>query len=99
MDDYTLGVLTNMGLFSFVALSAYVLLVAGEMSFGQQAFDVDVPVQRPVGCNHERLGLGDRIERILVADDRQIVRKPGGGRIVHVDSRSLPDEPAAQFNR
>jgi branched-chain amino acid transport system permease protein len=38
MDDYTLGVLTNMGLFSFVALSAYVLLVAGEMSFGQQAF-------------------------------------------------------------
>jgi branched-chain amino acid transport system permease protein len=38
MDDYTLGVLTNIGLFSFVALSAYLLLVAGEMSFGQQAF-------------------------------------------------------------
>ncbi len=38
MDEYTLGVLTNMGLFSFLALSAYLLLVAGEMSFGQQAF-------------------------------------------------------------
>jgi len=38
MDDYAIGVLTNIGLFSFVALSAYVLLVAGEMSFGQQAF-------------------------------------------------------------
>lgn len=38
MDAYTVGVLTNIGLFSFLALSAYVLLVAGEMSFGQQAF-------------------------------------------------------------
>lgn len=38
MDDYAIGVLTNIGLFSFVALSAYLLLVAGEMSFGQQAF-------------------------------------------------------------
>ena len=38
MDDYTIGVLTNIGLFSFVALSAYLLLVTGEMSFGQQAF-------------------------------------------------------------
>jgi branched-chain amino acid transport system permease protein len=38
MDDYTIGVLTNVGLFSFVALSAYLLLIAGEMSFGQQAF-------------------------------------------------------------
>jgi len=38
MDDYALGVLTNVGLFSFVALSAYLLLLAGEMSFGQQAF-------------------------------------------------------------
>ena len=37
MDDYTIGVLTNIALFSFVALSAYLLLVAGEMSFGQQA--------------------------------------------------------------
>ena len=33
-----MGVLTNIGLFSFIALSAYLLLVAGEMSFGQQAF-------------------------------------------------------------
>ncbi|HEX5612706.1 MAG TPA: branched-chain amino acid ABC transporter permease [Burkholderiales bacterium] len=38
MDDYTIGVLTNIGLFSFLALSAYLLLIAGEMSFGQQAF-------------------------------------------------------------
>ncbi|TAN54397.1 MAG: branched-chain amino acid ABC transporter permease, partial [Betaproteobacteria bacterium] len=38
MDDFTLGLLTNIGLFSFLALSAYLLLLAGEMSFGQQAF-------------------------------------------------------------
>jgi branched-chain amino acid transport system permease protein len=38
MDDYTIGVLTNVGLFSFLALSAYLLLIVGEMSFGQQAF-------------------------------------------------------------
>jgi branched-chain amino acid transport system permease protein len=38
MDDYSIGVLTNIGLFAFIALSAYLLLVAGEMSFGQQAF-------------------------------------------------------------
>lgn len=38
MDEYALGVLTNIGLFSFLALSAYLLLVAGELSFGQQAF-------------------------------------------------------------
>ena len=38
MDDYAIGVLTNIGLLSFLALSAYLLLVAGELSFGQQAF-------------------------------------------------------------
>jgi branched-chain amino acid transport system permease protein len=38
MDDYAIGVLTNIGLVSFLALSAYLLLIAGEMSFGQQAF-------------------------------------------------------------
>ncbi len=38
MDEYALGVLTNIGLVSFVALSAYLLLIAGELSFGQQAF-------------------------------------------------------------
>jgi len=37
MDDYAVGVLTNIALFSFLALSAYLLLVGGEMSFGQQA--------------------------------------------------------------
>ena len=38
MDDYSIGVLTNIGLFAFVALSAYLLLMAGELSFGQQGF-------------------------------------------------------------
>jgi branched-chain amino acid transport system permease protein len=38
MDDYAIGVLTNIGLISFLALSAYLLLISGEMSFGQQAF-------------------------------------------------------------
>ncbi len=38
MDDYTIGVLTNIGLISFIALSAYLLLISGEMSFCQQAF-------------------------------------------------------------
>ena len=38
VDDYAIGVLTNVGLFAFIALSAYLLLLAGEMSFGQQAF-------------------------------------------------------------
>ena len=36
MDEYAIGVLTNIGLLSFVAASAYLLLVAGELSFGQQ---------------------------------------------------------------
>jgi branched-chain amino acid transport system permease protein len=38
MDEYAIGVLTNVGLLSFVATSAYLLLIAGELSFGQQAF-------------------------------------------------------------
>jgi branched-chain amino acid transport system permease protein len=38
MDEYTIGVLTNIALFSFVALSAYLVLIAGELSFGQQGF-------------------------------------------------------------
>jgi len=38
MDEYAVGVLTNIALFSFLALSAYLLLISGEMSFGQQAF-------------------------------------------------------------
>ena len=38
MDDFLVGVLANIGIISFVALSAYVLLLAGEVSFGQQAF-------------------------------------------------------------
>jgi branched-chain amino acid transport system permease protein len=38
MDDYLIGVLSNIGVISFVALSAYLLLLAGQISFGQQAF-------------------------------------------------------------
>ena len=38
MDDFLIGLLSNIGIVSFVALSAYVLLLAGEVSFGQQAF-------------------------------------------------------------
>jgi branched-chain amino acid transport system permease protein len=38
MDDFLIGVLSNIGIISFVALSAYVLLLAGEVSFGQQAY-------------------------------------------------------------
>ena len=38
MDDYLVSVLSNIGIISFVALSAYLLLLTGEVSFGQQAF-------------------------------------------------------------
>ena len=38
MDDYVVTVLSNIGMISFLALSAYLLLVTGEISFGQQAY-------------------------------------------------------------
>jgi branched-chain amino acid transport system permease protein len=38
MDDHLISVLSNTGVISFVALSAYLLLLTGEISFGQQAF-------------------------------------------------------------
>jgi len=38
MDDYLVGVLSNIGVISFIALSAYLLLLIGAISFGQQAF-------------------------------------------------------------
>jgi branched-chain amino acid transport system permease protein len=38
MDDYLVSVLSNIGVVSFLALSAYLLLLTGEISFGQQAF-------------------------------------------------------------
>jgi branched-chain amino acid transport system permease protein len=38
MDDHLIGVVSNMGVISFLALSAYLLLLTGEISFGQQAF-------------------------------------------------------------
>ncbi len=38
MDDHLVGILANIGVISFIALSAYLLLLTGEISFGQQAF-------------------------------------------------------------
>lgn len=38
MSEYTISVASNMGMIAFVALSAYVILVSGEISFGQQAY-------------------------------------------------------------
>lgn len=36
--DYLITVVANVGMVSFVALSAYILLLAGQISFGQQAY-------------------------------------------------------------
>ena len=38
MDGYVITILSNIGMISFIALSAYLLLVTGEISFGQQAY-------------------------------------------------------------
>jgi len=38
MDGYLIAVLSNIGVSSFIALSAYLLLLTGGISFGQQAF-------------------------------------------------------------
>src|SRR5207245_10090650 len=38
MDDHLTGILSNIGVISSIALSAYLLLLTGEISFGQQAF-------------------------------------------------------------
>lgn len=38
MDAFTVGVVSNIGMMSLLALSAYLLLLVGEVSFGQQAF-------------------------------------------------------------
>lgn len=40
MSDYTLSLLVRIGIEAFVALSAYVLLLMGRISFGQQGFFV-----------------------------------------------------------
>jgi branched-chain amino acid transport system permease protein len=36
--DYLFSVMANMGMIAFVALSAYLLLIVGQISFGQQGF-------------------------------------------------------------
>ena len=38
MSEYVISVLTLMGIQSFLALSTYLLLISGQVSFGQQAF-------------------------------------------------------------
>lgn len=38
MDSYLITILSNIGMVSFVALSAYILLLSGQISFGQQAY-------------------------------------------------------------
>lgn len=38
MDGHLIGIITNIGMIAFVGLSAYLLLLVGEISFGQQAF-------------------------------------------------------------
>jgi branched-chain amino acid transport system permease protein len=38
MSDFQIGLLSNIGMISFVALSAYLLLISGAISFGQQAY-------------------------------------------------------------
>ena len=38
MDPFLISVLSNIGLFSFLALSAWLLLIGGEISFGQQSY-------------------------------------------------------------
>src|SRR5262249_26517455 len=38
MDDFLIGVLSNIGIISFIALSAYLLLLTSEISVVQQAF-------------------------------------------------------------
>ena len=37
-NEYVLTVVSNIGMISLIALSAYLLLITGEISFGQQAF-------------------------------------------------------------
>ncbi len=38
LNDYLLTVISNIGMISLIALSAYLLLISGEISFGQQAY-------------------------------------------------------------
>ena len=37
-NDYLLTVISNIGMISLIAISAYILLITGEISFGQQAY-------------------------------------------------------------
>ena len=38
LNDYLLTVISNIGMISMLAISAYILLITGEISFGQQAY-------------------------------------------------------------
>ena len=55
---FPVGVLSNIGIISFVALSAYVLLLAGEVSFGQQAFFAIGAYAAGIAHRHAALAAG-----------------------------------------
>ena len=38
LNEYILTVISNIGMISLIALSAYIILITGEISFGQQAY-------------------------------------------------------------
>ena len=38
LNDYILTVISNIGMISLIAISAYILLITGEISFGHQAY-------------------------------------------------------------
>ncbi len=38
LNDYLLTVISNIGMITLIAISAYILLITGEISFGQQAY-------------------------------------------------------------
>ena len=38
LNDYLLTIISNIGMISLIAISAYILLITGEISFGQQAY-------------------------------------------------------------
>ena len=38
LNDYLLTVISNIGMISMIAISAYLILITGEISFGQQAY-------------------------------------------------------------
>jgi hypothetical protein len=79
MDDFTISVVSNIGLFSFLALSAYLLLLTGEISFGQQAYFALRRLWR--GHRHGDVGLAAGAGHRVGGGDRNGRR--GAGRAAH----------------